>query len=212
MRDGQFEAAIRQAAALQPLPYAVYIDYLNQPPELSPMFDPFTFDMDTDELIVFSDEPSIMLNALLEMALYMSGFSTLMGVDEEWKVQVAIGAWRRVREALKQQLQMPYTIGRMWLVQLNPDGVAHFDPETFSLVVTLAGCPDVEIEFPDEAAPDLVSAYRQLSRIFDVIGTAISLQDRAVFNRRVLHAVNLIDEHLAPHADEDKPRRFDFDL
>ncbi len=202
-RAGQFERAIRAAIGTHKRPFTVFIDYLNRPPEPSPMFDPFTFDMETDELIVLSDEPSILVDALLEMAMFMRGFNTLIGVDADWKIQVAIGAWRRVRETLKQALGLPHLVGQVWLVTLNADGVTQFDAASFTLAVTLAGCYNIEVKFPEGTAPRVVTTYRYLTHVLELIGHSVSLDDQVMFNRRLNRAVSLIEEHLAPEPDSD---------
>src|SRR5258708_11820162 len=86
------EAEIKTALSLHDRPFLLYVDHLNRPPT-SPLQDAFTFNMTTDELVVFSDDPSILIDAILEMAMFVRGFNTVMALEDEWKVQVAIGAW-----------------------------------------------------------------------------------------------------------------------
>ncbi len=200
-RGSPYEMPIRTAAHLQNLPFAVFIDYLRRPADPSPVQDLFTFDMDTDELILFSDEARVALDALLEMAMFMRGFTTLMGLADEWKVQVAIGAWRRVRESLKRAHDLPYWDGQMWSVNLTSEGVAHFDEDSFSMAVTLAGCIEVDVDFPVGTSPKLIEAYRQMGRVYDAISDSLGLADSVTFNRRLHVALTLIEQHIAPRPD-----------
>lgn len=209
--SGPFEAAIRVASGLHHRPFSVFIDYLHSTSQQSPMFDRFTFDMDTDELIVFSDEPPVLVDALLEMAMFMRGFNTLIGVEGEWKVQVAIGAWRRIRESLKQQLGLPFISGRVWSVALNADGVEQLDSASFAVIVTLAGCPDVEVQFPDGTSPKVIGAYKHLNRIVDLVAQSLGLADAVEFNRRLHRAVTLIEEQIAPKPIDDAANGGAFD-
>jgi hypothetical protein len=157
--------------------------------------------MDTDELIIFSDDPRVVLDALIEMAMFMCGFTTLIGLPDEWKVQVAIGAWRRIRESLKREYALPFIPGQMWSVNLTPEGVARFDEDSFMIAVTLAGCAEVEVDFPDGTAPQLIRAYHHMERVYDAISDSLGLADSVTFNRRLHVALALIERHIAPRAD-----------
>ncbi len=177
-QDTPYEPAIWAAIELHRRPFSVFIDYVFSDPDM-PTFDRFSFDMGSDELIVFCPEPAVLIDALLEMAMFMRGFNTLIGVDEKWKTQVAIGAWRTIRESLKQQLGIPYLVGHAWLVELNPTGVANFDEDSFFIAVALAGSPDVEAQFPAGTSPKVISVYKHLSRIIALIGQSLGLQRKS---------------------------------
>lgn len=204
-RSSPHESAIRSAAGLHRRAFNVFFDYLHAPPQQSPIEDRFRFDMDTDELIVYTDEPPVLVDALLEMAMFMRGFNTLIGVESDWKVLVAIGAWRRVRESLKQQLGLPYVTGRVWSVALPEEGVKHFDSTSFEVIVALAGCTDVEVDFPENTSPKVIGAYRHLTRIVDLVAQSLGLQDQVEFNRRLHRAITLIEEQIAPKPEDDAP-------
>ncbi len=197
-KERSYEAQLVQSAALQSRPFSVFIDYLNRIESSDPTRDPFTFDMDADELIVLNDDPAVMLDALIEMALYMKGFLTLLGVEQTWKIQVAIGAWRHVRRGMRAGLGLPVTPERAWAAQVNPESVSVYDEDTFTQIVALAGCPDVDVVFPPGTAPELVNAYQHLSRIIALVADSITVADHVEFNQRLLRAVSLIEEKIAP--------------
>src|SRR5207249_7112161 len=136
------------ALGLHSRPFILYIDFVHRP-QSSPLDDAFTFNIETDELVLFTDEPEALIDSILEMAMFMRGFNTLLGVEDEWKVQVAIGAWRQVREQLKVQLQVFPSSGKQWSVNLELDTVAHFNVISFTAMVYLASLPDVEVVFPE---------------------------------------------------------------
>jgi hypothetical protein len=195
------ERHLRQAAQLQKRPFGVFIDYLNRMGEVAPTSDAFTFDMDSDELIVYSDEPGVMVDALIEMAMYMQGFATLMGVEEVWKVQVAIGGWRYVRGKIKERLTIGGDGDRTWAAMLNPESMQEFDLDTFTELVRLAGSPDVEVLFPPEVGTEITNAYHHLSRVIRLIAQGIDIDDHVEFNQRLMRALDWIEEKIAPTAE-----------
>src|SRR5580765_650676 len=148
-RGTYYEDAIRTALSIHDQPFILYIDHVNGPPQLSPLQDAFTFNMETDELALFTDSPETLIDAILEMALFLRGFNTVMGVEDEWKVQVAIGAWRHVREALKTRLQLAPMLSRLWSAELELETVQDFNLISFGALVFLASRPDVEVTFPE---------------------------------------------------------------
>src|SRR5258708_2801000 len=120
------EQAIRAVLGIHDRPFLLYIDHVNRP-QLSPLQDAFTFNIETDELVIFTDDPSALVDAILEMALFVRGFSTVMGLDDEWKVQVAIGTWRYVREALKVTLGLETTPYKQLNANLELESVERFN-------------------------------------------------------------------------------------
>jgi hypothetical protein len=201
-RNDPVEAYIRAAACLQPRPFDVFIDYLTRTSAQSPFYDQFTFDMESDELIVYSDEPSVLIDALIEMAMYMQGFATLMGVEDTWKVQIAIGSWRHIRKALKKTLAIPDT-GQSWTVMVNPADAERLDGTAFMELVTLAGNPEIEVMFPPNAAAGMESTYNHLVGIMDFLSQSITLENAVEFNQRLLRALDLIEDKLVPNVDKD---------
>jgi len=200
VRGTYYEDAILGALSLHARPFILYIDFVHRP-QSSPLDDAFTFNIETDELVIFTDEPESLIDAILEMAMFMRGFNTLLGVEDEWKVQVAIGAWRHVRERLKAQLQVIPPSGNRWSVNLELDTVANFNIISFTTVVYLASLPQVEVVFPEGTSALVVSAYERLSRIMQAVALDVDLTDHVKFNRRLNRAVAWIEESILPQND-----------
>ncbi len=191
------EQAIRAALGIHDRPFLLYIDHVNRP-QLSPLQDAFTFNTETDELVIFTDDPSALVDAILEMALFVRGFSTVMGLDDEWKVQVAIGTWRYVREALKVTLGLETTPYKQWNANLELESVERFDLISFSAMVFLAGRPDVDISFPTGTSGLVISAYERLVRIIEAVSLNVGLTEASIFNRRLNRALSLIEDSIMP--------------
>ncbi len=200
VRGTDYEDAILTALSVHTRPFILYIDFLHQP-QTSPLDDPFTFNIETDELVVFTDEPDALIDAILEMAMFMRGFNTLLGVEDEWKIQVAIGAWRRVRERLKVELRVAPPTGKRWSASLELDTVARFNLISFTAMVYLAGHQDLEVTFPEGTSPLVINAYERLSRILEAIAYEIDLNEHVKFNRRLNRAVGWIEESIFPKDD-----------
>ncbi len=82
--------------------------------------DKFTFNIETDDLIVFDDSPETLIDALIEMAMYLSGFATMMGNDDAWVTEFAAGAWKPVKNRIKRQLDLPVSSKPRGVVGLPP--------------------------------------------------------------------------------------------
>ncbi len=199
----RYNDAIRTALSLHNRPFILYVDLLHQT-DISPLDDPFTFNMETDELILFTTEPAPLIDALLEMAMFLRGFNTLLGVEDDWKVQVAIGAWRHVREQLKVQLQLAPPNRRRWAASLDLDMIASFNLISFAIAVYLAGRHELEVVFPEGTSALVVSAYERLSRIMETVAFEIGINDHLKFNRRLNRALSWIEESIFPK-DEASP-------
>lgn len=199
-RDTDFESAIRRALKIHGKSFILMIDHLSQPP-VSPLQDQFSFDMNTDSLILFTDNPASLIDGILEMAMFLRGFNTLIGVNEEWKVQVAIGAWRHVREALKVHMHLADENEKPWGAALELETVEKFNMMSFGTMLMLAGRPDVDVIFPDGTNALVLAAYQRLSRIMEAVAFDIGLEDHLKFNRRLNRAVALIEESLLPSED-----------
>jgi hypothetical protein len=204
-RSTPAEDTLRSVLRLHRRPFRLVIDLLNRPVIESPVVDLFTFDLETDDLLVYSDEAPILIDALIEMAMYMQGFATLIGVDEHWKVQVTIGCWRYVREAIKESIGLEARTDKAWAIMLGEDDVKQLDGRTFMQMILLAGCPDVEVLFPPGAAPDVEHVYKDVSRVIEVVSRSITLADHVEFNQRLHRALELIESRLtpSPNAPED---------
>ena len=196
-RGTEFEDAIRRALKIHGKSFILMIDHLSQL-QISPLQDQFSFDMNTDSLILFTDNPASLIDGILEMAMFLRGFNTLIGVNEEWKVQVAIGSWRYVREALKAQMRLPFEADKNWGAALELETVEKYNMMSFITMLMLAGRPDVDVIFPDGASALVLTTYQRLSRIMEAVAFGIGLDDHAKFNRRLNRAVGLIEESILP--------------
>jgi hypothetical protein len=196
------DSAIRAALSIQQRPFMLRVDVdPDNPAEIPPMHDAFTFDIDTDELILFSEDTAQLVDALIEMAMYMRGFNTTLGVDEDWKTQVTIGAWRRVRERIKKQHHIPAL--QTERLSANPflETVRHFNHISFHAMVFMAACVDLEVIFPNGAHKKVIETYQRLVRIMDTIAYNVDIDDYRSFNRRLGRALQWIEENILPTDD-----------
>ncbi len=195
----EHEDAIRTALSIHERAFMLHVEPVSEQ-ALSPLEDAFTFNMETDELTIFSDNPAILVDALLEMAMFMRGFNTLLGVEDEWKIQVAIGAWRHVRQNLKVQYHLIPAVEKLWSATLDEETVQDFDPLSFAAMVFLAGRSDLDVVFPEGANTRVISAYRRLARIIETVALGIDIDDYVTFNRRLYRAIQWIEETILPQS------------
>lgn len=191
----------------------LYVDetnalYYNQ----TPLVDRFTFNMKSDELILFASDPMTFIDALIEMAMYLVGFATMIGVDEGWKVEFVIGAWKPVKNRIKRELGIPVIDEPLWVVGLPPDPdeampddphpfrtlVAALDMASFAQMVRLAARDDVEVNFPTGADPRVIQVYIRVKTAIDQVADGISLDDWREFNRRLLLTVQDLEDEYRP--------------
>ena len=190
IRYTEHEDAIRRALGIHAHPFALRLDVDREDPaEIPPMLDAFTFDIENDELIVYSLEPGQLTNALLEMAMYLRGFNTTMGVDEPWKTEVCIGAWRYIRERFKEELGIA-SYSDWDKVQLLHRMIAFDD------IVRLAACPGLNVVFLPESDQRVPDTYRRLIRVMQTVGQEVNLEDYRTFNRRLSRALLWIEQSM----------------
>src|SRR5258708_39463004 len=194
VRGTNYEDAIRTALSIHDRAFILYVDHANMQ-QLSPLQDAFTFNIETDELVLFTDNPDALVDAVLEMAMFVRGFNTVMGVEDEWKTQVAIGAWRHVREALKVRLGLPLAPAQNYSAGIELEAVERFNLMSFAPLVFLASRPDVDVTFPQGANNLCISAYQRLKRIMEAIALDIGLGDTLAFNRRDRKSTRLNSSH-----------------
>lgn len=192
-----YEEAILAALTLHDRSFVLNMDQVGLV-QMTPLQDPFTFDMDTDELILYTDDPATLVDAIIEMAMYLRGFNTLIGVEDDWKTQLAIGAWRYVRDNLKGQLYLMPPSEKQWSASLEPETVEHFNLISFATVIFLAGCPNLDVVFPDGTSPLVEAAYHRLVRMLQTVAYNVGINDFRTFNRRLGRAVSWIEETLMP--------------
>ncbi|GAB4573246.1 MAG: hypothetical protein Kow0077_15000 [Anaerolineae bacterium] len=207
--------ALRRIIMLFPRPVTLYVDessalFYGQ----TPLVDKFTFNMQTDELVLFASDSMTFIDATIEMVMYLTGFATMIGVDDGWKIELAIGAWKPVKNRLKRELGIPTVDEPLWVVGLPPeDGAASpEDPQPFQILVSrldivsfeqmirLAARDDVEVSFPIGADQRVIQVYLDARETIARVGEGITLQDWREFNRRLLEAVQALEEKYQPRA------------
>ena len=178
-----------------------------------PLVDRFTFNMQSDELILFSSDPLTFVDAMIEMTMFLAGFTTMIGVDEGWKVEFAIGAWKPVKNRLKRELGIPVIDEPLWVVGLPPDSedgpaedvnpfrtlVSQLDIASFTQMVRLAARDDVEVNFPTGADPRVIQVYIRIKTALNQVADGISIADWREFNHRLLLTVQDMEEEYQPH-------------
>ncbi len=178
----------------------------------TPLVDKFTFNMQSDELVLFTSDPLTFIDAMLEMAMYQAGFSTMIGVDDGWKIEFAIGAWKPVKNRLKRELGIPVIDEPLWVVGLPPEPeevtpddphpfltlVAQLDIASFTQMVRLAARDDVEVSFPEGSDPRVIQVYLRMKSAIDQVANGLSLEDWREFNHRLLAMVTSLDDEFTP--------------
>jgi len=167
------------------------------PIELWPLVDAFTFDLERDCLVVYKTDPDVLLDAIIEMAMFLRGFNTAIGTDGPWRVDLAIGAWRVVRQNVKRSLLIPES-AMQFAVELPAHTVSQLDSVTFAGMVFLAGQVNTQVRFPEDAARSVVEAYHRLRRIILTVGLGLGLDDVRTFNQRLIRALVHTETALLP--------------
>lgn len=177
-----------------------------------PLSDKFTFDIDQDELILFDCDFDTLVDALIEMAMYLAGFLTLMGADETWVIEFTIGAWKPVKKSLKRQLNLPLhdrprgIVGLPSNAQNKPDEsaflfrtlVSYYDQVSFHQMVMLAARDDITVYFPPETHPKVLAVYVYMQRAIQEVGQNLELKDYQVFNTRLIEKIQQLQALFKP--------------
>ncbi len=213
--DAETLAVLPDIVQLYPRPVLMYVDEANAPfYNQTPLVDKFTFNMQTDELILFSRDPMTFIDAMVEMAMYEAGFTTMLGVDDQWKIEFTIGAWKPVKNRIKRRLDVPVLDEPLWMVGLPPSPedapledphpfrtlVSHFDIASFTQMVRLAARDDVEVHFPVGTDPRVIEVYIRAKTAIDQVADGILLDGWREFNRRLLLMVQELEEEYRPDA------------
>ena len=178
----------------------------------SPLTDRFSFDMETDDLVVYDRDSGTLIDATIEMAMYLSGFSTLMGSEDAWAIEFAIGAWKSVRNRIKRQLDILVPKTPRGVVGLPPSPekappddpypfrtmVAQYDRVSFQQMVMLAGKHDIAVYFPPETHPKVLAAYVYMRRAMQDVAQDVDLKDHQLFNARLLEELQRLESLFSP--------------
>jgi hypothetical protein len=207
------QSTLRRVVALYPRPVQMVLDEASALLyENLPLADKFTFDMETDELVLFSRQPDTLADALIEMAMYLVGFATLMGNREEWVVEFAIGAWKPVKNRIKRQLGISVNDQPRAVVGLPPAPadassgdsypfrtlVSNYDFASFHQMVVLAARDDVAVYFPPETHSKVLAVYVYMRRAIQEVAQGLGIKDHQAFNARLVEAVHRLEGLFSP--------------
>jgi hypothetical protein len=187
---------LQQVIALHNRPFTILLQP-DTPIDLWPLVDAFTFDLEHDRLMVYKSDPEVLIDAIIEMAMFLRGFNTAIGTDGPWRVDLAIGAWRVVRQNIKRLLMIPDAVPQ-FAVELPVHTVTQLDQVTFAGMVFLAGQVHTQVRFPPEAARVIVETYHRLRRIILTVGLGLGLDDVRTFNQRLVRALLHVETVLLP--------------
>ncbi|MBN1681374.1 MAG: hypothetical protein JW966_13920 [Anaerolineae bacterium] len=204
---------LRRIIALYPHPVPMYVDEANAMlyDGLS-LADKFTFDIKTDELVLFSKDEETFIDAFIEMAMYLSGFSTMIGNEEEWVIEFTVGTWKPIKNRIKRQLGITVSDQPRGVVGLPPSTekntgidpypfrtlVSHYDLGSFYQMVMLAARDDVAVYFPPETHAKVLAVYVYMRREIQEVAQSLSIEDYQVFNSRLIEAVQRLQELFEP--------------
>ncbi len=206
-------ATISRIVELYPRRTQMYLDAAQA--ELhrdNPLADKFTFDVETDDLVLFASDAATLIDATIEMAMYLSGFTTKIGNDDLWVIEFTIGAWKPVKRNIKQQLGITVADHPTGLVGLRPDPreategdpypfrtlVSYFDQLSFQQMIMLAAREDVKVYFPAGTHPKVRAVYMHARRAIEEVGQFITLQDHQIFNLKLNNAIHRIEQLFDP--------------
>ena len=177
-----------------------------------PLADKFTFDIESDALVLFARDNQTLIDATVEMAMYLTGFTTKMGHDEPWITEFAAGAWKPVRKRIKRELGLKVIDRPQGVVGLPPIGersptddpypfrtlVTHYDQVSFRQMIVLAARDDLAVYFPPETHPKVRATYLHSRRAIQDVARGVGLRDYRVFNRRLSEALRRIENIFTP--------------
>jgi hypothetical protein len=204
---------VRRVIALYPQPIQMYVDEASAIlHDRMPLGDRFTFDIETDELILFSHDKEILIDALIEMAMYLAGFTTMMGSEETWVIEFTIGAWKPVKKRLKRQLEIPVSDHPRGVVGMPPSAesaspgdpypfrtlVSHYDLASFHQMVMLAARDDIAVYFPPETHAKVLAVYVYMRRSMQEVAQGIDLADYETFNARLIQEIQRLETLFGP--------------
>jgi hypothetical protein len=203
--------ALRQIVALYPQPVQMFFDETNALQDMV-LADKFTFDMDTDTLILFSRDKNTVIDALIEMAMYLIGFSTMLGAEETWAVELTIGAWKPIKKRVKRAIGLEASDHPRGVVGLPPPPeeessddsypfktlVSRFDRASFHQMVVLAARDDIAVYFPPDTHPDVMEVYFSTRRAIQTIAKDLTLADHQLFNKRLVDEVQKLQQQFNP--------------
>ena len=175
--------------------------------------DRFGFDIDNDALVLYDTDPLTFIDGLVEMAMYLAGFITLIGLEKEkeWMIELAAGAWKPIKKRIKQQLGLPTTGETHWVIETPPMETpsiaeqealqalfSQLNALSFAQMVHWAARDDVEVRFPANADPSVIEVYVRMKVAIAQVAESIELEDWREFNQRLLTMVNDLEAEYRP--------------
>jgi hypothetical protein len=206
-------AILRRIVALFPRATHMYVDVAQA--ELVrnlPLADKYTFDVSTDELVLFADDIDTLIDAMIEMVMYLAGFATKLGNPDAWVIEFTIGAWKPVKKRIKRRLDIPVLDQPRGAVGLPPPPddapahdpypfrtlVSHFDQLSFVQMIRLAARDDIHVYFPPGSHPKVRAIYLHARQALQEVGQGIDLDDHQRFNAKLNQAIRRIEELFDP--------------
>lgn len=203
----------QQLVALYPQPVEMRYDEISAILQQD-MFlaDKFTFEMETDTLVLFSRDKDALIDALVEMAMYLAGFATMMGTEDTWVIEFTIGTWKPIRKQIKRAIGIHVADQPRGVVGLPPVSqgesadepysfqklVSNFDRASFYQMVVLGARDDIAVYFPPETHPNVMDVYVSVRRSIKEITDGLSLSDHQLFNTRLVTEIHKLQERFAP--------------
>jgi hypothetical protein len=205
-------ALLRRVLAILPSSARMYMDEANAVLVKNlALIDKFTFDLEADELIIYSLDAETLIDALIEMAMYLSGFATMIGTEEIWVTEFAAGAWKPVRKQIKRNLDLPVDEHPRAVVGLPSSQekeqeqgfsfreiVTHYDVDSFHQMITLAARDDVAVYFPPDTHSKVLATYVYARRAMQDVAKGLGIGDHQEFNGRLIEAVQRIQSLFNP--------------
>lgn len=211
--DADALSVFRRVVGLYPRAVRMYVDEARGIlfKELS-LMDMFTFDIETDELVLLSCDHQTLVNAMIEMAMYLAGFATMLGARDEWVIEFTIGAWKPVKNRIKRLLDIPVPRRSRVVVGLPPSSaqgsedesypfrrlVSTYNIAAFYQMVVLAAREDVAVYFPMETHPKVLAVYLYSRRAMQEVARGIGIENHKTFNARLLRAIQHLEKLFDP--------------
>lgn len=208
-------STLRRIVALFPRSVEMYLDEIRAGVYSTlPLADRFTFDIETDDLILFASDPETFIDAMIETAMYLTGFSTMIGNEEAWVIEFTIGAWKPVKNRLKRQLGIPVRDKPSGIAGLPPAPdkapgddpypfrtlVSRFDRDSFYQMVVLAAREEITVYFPPETHPKVLAVYVYMRRAMQEVAKGIDITDHTQFNANLLTEIQRLENLFHPRA------------
>lgn len=210
--DDDTAAYLRRIIALLPRPSGLYVDEANAMLfEDLQLADKFSFDTEMDALALYTHDPDALIDATIELAMYLRGFATMIGSVDGWVTEFTIGCWRIVRNRIKRQLGIPHDSQPRGVVGLPPQAetdsreaypfkqlASRYDFASFHQMVVLAARDDVAVYFPSDTHSKVLAVYVYMRRAMHEVSQSLMLKDHQTFNTRLIEAVRRMEVLFKP--------------